>query len=381
MAGIVAVAVVSAGAFDLSTPHPSPGTTVLGLVSALALVGRSVAPRLTLAVVAVLGVLPTLVVGSTPDLYASFVPVLAAVYAVAARCPTRQTALVPAVAVTVVVVFRARVPAFETVSQVVFTGSGLVLAYAAGRTTRLLRHRADVEAARADLMDRERELQAREAVVAERERIARELHDVIAHDVAVMVISAGATERLLPDRSGPVAQSLAQIQSSGRKAIDELHLLLGMLRDDDQALVVPPGLHALGPLVEEVSRVGLPVRLEVVGAARDVGAALDVSAYRLVQEALTNVLKHAGGSHTRVVVEYGATAMTISVEDDGDGSRPGPTDPSSSDPVSPSLASSGRGLVGMRERVRLFGGSLAAGATPAGGWAVTAVLPIPEASR
>ena len=342
--GAIAASVAASGAADLSTPRPTAVVTVFGLLSAVALLARTRRPVDTLVVVTVLGLAPTLVAGTYPDFYSSFVPALAAVYAVAVRGTTRQAALVPVTGVIELVCFAARVPSFMTPAQFIFITVGLTLAFAAGRTMRALRQRVDLESARADLLEREQNLLAREAVVAERERIARELHDVIAHDVSVMVVHAGAAQRLLPDRAGPAAQSLSQIQTSGRKAIDELHLLLGMLREDHHGLLTQPGLHAVTELIDELVRVGLPVSLEVSGSVRDVGEALDVSAYRLVQEALTNVLKHAPGSRTFVAVDYGRTTLTLTVVDDGSGD--GPT---------PDLASSGHGLVGMRERVRMFG--------------------------
>lgn len=367
----VATAVLANSVADLATPRVSGLATVFGLVSAAALLARTRCPLPTLFVVMGCGLVPTLVAGTYPDFYASFVPSLAVFYAVGVRCSTRQAALVPIVGVVVLASFAVRVPAFWTPSQAVYVPTGLGLAFAAGRTMRLLRYRVDVESARAGLMERERDVQAREAVLAERERIARELHDIIAHDVAVMVVQAGAAERLIPDRSGDVGKTLAQIQSSGRKAIDELHLLLGMLRDKDQALVVAPGLHAVAPLIGELTHMGLPVSLNITGTVRDLGEALDLSAYRVVQESLTNVLKHSAGSRTRVAVEYGRAQLTIRVIDDGDGSV---------DRAAAGLASSGHGLIGMQERVRLFGGTFNASARPTGGWAVTAVLPIPSAA-
>lgn len=367
----VAVGIVANGLAHLATPPVSVLATTFGLLAAVALLARSRLPGAALVAVMVCSLVPTLVAGTFPDFYASFVPTLAVFYAVAVRGSARQAALVPVVGTVVLVSFAVRVPAFRTPSEAVYAVVGLGLAFTAGRTMRMLRHRADLEAARADLMERERDVRAREAVLAERERIARELHDVIAHDIAVMVVQAGAAQRLLPQRAGDVADSLAHIQSSGRKAIDELHLLLGMLRDEERALVVAPGLHALAPLIDELAGVGLPVTLDVSGTVREVGVALETSAYRVVQESLTNVLKHATGSHAHVSVDYGSADLTIRVVNDARGAG---------NAVASSLQSSGLGLVGMRERVRVFGGTFVAGDRPTGGWAVTAVLPIPTAS-
>ena len=361
----IGAAVAASAALSLSNPHPTATVTFCGLAACVVLLGRSRQPIPTLLLVSVLAVLPTLLTATFPDFYASFATSLAAIYAVAVRCSTRQSAVVPIVGAGILVCFAARVPSFLTAAQLLYTVTGIVLAFGAGRTMRLLRTRADVESARADLLVREHDVQAREAVAAERERIARELHDVIAHDVAVMVVQAGAAERVLHVDSNQVGDSLAQIQSSGRKAIDELHLLLGMLREDEQALVIRPGLSGVDTLVDELTSAGLHVSLEVRGEVRDLSEALDVSAYRVVQEGLTNVLKHAPGSTTRVLIDYGNNAVTIAVADDGDGRS-----------VAADLPASGHGLAGMRERVRLFGGTLAAGARPLGGWEITATLPI-----
>ncbi len=359
----------------LSTPRPTALVTAFGVASAVALLERTRHPRATLLVVSACGVLPTLAVAAYPDFYASFVPALVAIYSVAVGCSPRESAIVPVVGVGIIVTFGARVPSFLSAGQLVYTVTGVVLAYAAGRTMRLLRHRADIEAARAEVLTREQEVLAREAVAAERERIARELHDVVAHDVAVMIVHAGAAERVLAQRPEQVAESLAQIQASGRKAVEELHLLLGMLNEPEPALRPRPGLHGVGRLVDELVGAGQPVSLAVTGQVRDIGDALDVSAYRLVQEALTNVLKHAPGSRTRIAVDYGLSVLTIAVVDEGSGAAEG------AEGVGARLPSSGRGIAGMTERARLFGGTLTAGSRPAGGWAVRATLPIPSASR
>lgn len=366
----VATGVVASAALALSTPKPTGLVIACGMVSAVALLGRTRAPVATLLIVSICGAIPTVVAATYPDFYASFVPQLVAIYSIACIGSTRQTALVPVLGIATLVTFRGRVPSFMTVSQFVFIVAGLSLAFGAGHTMRLLRTRADVEAARADLMVREHDLQAREAVATERERIARELHDVVAHDVAVMVVHAGAAERVLANQPDRVAESLTQIQVSGRKAIDELHLLLGMLRDADTELVSRTGLDKLPELVDELARAGLRVSLQVSGEVQDVGDAIDQSAYRVVQEALTNVLKHAPGSCTRIDVDYGTTSLRIAVIDDGDGET-----------APPDLPTSGHGIAGMRERVRVFGGTLTTGARQPRGWAVTAELPISAASQ
>ncbi len=367
--GIPLALVVLEAVTTFQPPHPSVVTTVLGVIGCVALIGRRTRPVAVLAVLALCSLVPTLGLGHEPDLYGSFIPSMIAIYAVAAYRPMRYLYVIAGFTVLVLGGFAVRAPDFRSASQVVFNALAIVLATVIGRVLQHLRSRADTATARASLLERENNLQAREAVVAERERIARELHDVIAHDVSLMVIQAGAAQRVMRDHPDEASEALSQIQDSGRRAVDELYLLLGMLRDDGQDLAPQRGLSAVEELVGAVRQSGIPIELLITGERRDLGNALEVSAYRLVQEALTNVLKHACGSHTRVELTYEPAQLTLRVADEGDG--PTPTSAS----ASPS-ASGGHGLLGMRERVRMFGGSFDAGRRPGGGWLITAVLPV-----
>jgi signal transduction histidine kinase len=217
---------------------------------------------------------------------------------------------------------------------------------------------------RAELAEREREVAAREAVVEERARIARELHDVVAHNVSMMVVQAGAERRVVDDANGSTREVLQTIEQIGRSALTEMRRLLGMLRSDaDDPLAPQPGLDDLPTLVGQVREAGLPVELHVDGERRELPVGIELSAYRIVQEALTNALKHAGKAHASVRVRYGADSLELEIVDDGAGARA---------PV----ASGGHGLVGMRERVALYGGRLDAGRRPSGGFAVRVLLPI-----
>ena len=217
---------------------------------------------------------------------------------------------------------------------------------------------------RLELAERERDLAAREAVAAERARVARELHDVVAHSVSVMVIQAQAGPRLLadPERARGVFDS---IEATGKEALTELRRLLGILREaDEQADRGPqPGLDALPMLVEQVRKAGLPVDVRVEGEPRPLPAGVDLSAYRIIQEALTNALKHAGRAEAEVRLRYGAAALELEVVDNG----------SASSALAPG---SGHGLTGMRERVALYGGALQAGVRNGHGFAVRASLPL-----
>jgi signal transduction histidine kinase len=218
---------------------------------------------------------------------------------------------------------------------------------------------------RAERAERERETAARAAVAEERARIARELHDVVAHSVSVMTLQAGAVRRLLRADQMREREALDAVERTGREALVELRRLLGVLRGPDaQAELAPqPGLAELQALVARTEAAGLPVDLRIEGDAAPLPAGVDLSAYRIVQEALTNSLKHADAARAEVAVRYRPDAIDIEVSDDGRG------------PVSAN--GGGQGLVGMRERAALYGGELSAGAREGGGFVVRARLPLP----
>lgn len=217
---------------------------------------------------------------------------------------------------------------------------------------------------RADVAERERDLAAREAVVEERARIARELHDAIAHNVSMMVVQAGAERRVLDDSQSSTREVLATVEQIGRGALTEMRRLVGMLRSDAGDPLAPqPGLADLPTLVTQVREAGLPVELSVEGERRDLPIGIELSAYRIVQEALTNALKHAGNARASVRVRYGANSLELEIADDGAG-------------ATQAVAGGGHGLVGMRERVALYGGRFEAGRRPSGGFAVRVLLPV-----
>ena len=323
--GIPLTLVVLNAVMTLQPPHPSVLTTVLGVIGCLALSWRRTRPVEVLGVLVVTSLIPTLGLGKEPDFYASFVPSMLAIYSVAAYRPIRYVYLVAAFCLSASSAdSRSAVRSPYARTKLVFNVLGIVLAVVAGRLMQRSRTRADTASARASLLEREQDLQAREAVVAERERIARELHDVIAHDVSLMVIQAGAAQRVTSDLPAEASEALSLIQDSGRRAVDELYLLLGMLRDDGQTLAPQRGLAAVEELVDEVRRAGVPIELRITGERRELGSALEVSAYRVVQEALTNVLKHARGSKTLVELAYDPAQLTVRVADEGNGSSASP---------------------------------------------------------
>jgi signal transduction histidine kinase len=216
---------------------------------------------------------------------------------------------------------------------------------------------------RARLAERERDVAAREAVVEERARIARELHDVVAHHVSMIVLQAGAERHSLSDQQEPTREVLGTIERTGRGALTEMRRLLKMLRDEESDPLAPqPRLGDLPLLVSQVRDAGLPVELEIDGDPRELPVGLELSAYRIVQEALTNALKHAGDAAATVRVRYRDDAIELEVVDDGGGR------------ISPE-SGGGHGLVGMRERVSLYGGQFEARRRAEGGYLVRALLP------
>jgi signal transduction histidine kinase len=215
---------------------------------------------------------------------------------------------------------------------------------------------------RVRLAERERDVAAREAVVDERARIARELHDAIAHNVSMMVVQAGAERRVVED--GSTHEVLETIERIGRGALTEMRRLVGMLRSDTPDTLAPqPGLDDLPLLVAQVRDAGLTAELHVEGERRELPVGIELSAYRIVQEALTNALKHAGEARASVHVRYGADSLELEIVDDGAG-------------AAAPVASGGHGLVGMRERVALYGGRFDAGRRAGGGFSVRVLLPI-----
>jgi signal transduction histidine kinase len=228
-------------------------------------------------------------------------------------------------------------------------------------------HAAELED-RAARLEREREDKARQAVVQERLRIARELHDVVAHSVSVIGVQAGAARLVLDTDPHPTRAraAVAAIEATANQAMAELRRALGILRATDPsgvALAPLPGLGQLPALLDQLQRAGLPVELRVTGTPRPLPASIDLSLYRIVQEALTNTLKHAAAAHAEVVVGYRAHDITVEVSDDGRGPPPS------------AAPAPGAGTIGMRERVALFGGELWVGPRAQGGYAVGVCLP------
>jgi signal transduction histidine kinase len=238
------------------------------------------------------------------------------------------------------------------------------------------RRRASDSQARMLRLQAEHEAATRRAIELEHIRIAGELHDVVTHNVSVMVVQAGAARKVLSASPGEATEALLAVEASGRAALAELRHLLGLLAPAGEpgagaaevSLTPAPGLGQLHPLIGRVSAAGLPVTLDVGGSPQELPPGLDLAAYRVVQEGLTNVMRHGGSARTSVRLDYRPDELLIEVADEGAadpgpaGGHPGP--------------GTGRGLLGLRERVALYGGSLDAGPRPGGGWRIAACLPL-----
>ncbi len=239
----------------------------------------------------------------------------------------------------------------------------LAAAYGVGFALRGQRIQSNLLAHRAERLEREREQKARLAVAEERVRIARELHDIVAHAISVIVVQAQAGERVLEGEQASAREALGSIETTGRQALVEMRRLLGILRKEDRelALAPRPSLAYLDVLAEGVREAGLPVELHFEGEVKQLPPGVDLSAYRIVQEALTNSLKHAGPASAQVVVRYRPGEVEIEISDDGRGAVDGRV--------------GGHGLVGMRERAALVGGTVESGSNGGRGYTVRARLP------
>jgi len=354
----VAIVVVGVVGFALREPPPNEPPPALGyalvIVAAGSLAWRRRFPLIVLVIVAAAAS-----IGSLLGYWPEFVLVLwIAVYSAAANTErdSLTRVLAPVAVITSVAIGLGErggrgLNWVDVLSDLVVTfGVPLVL----GRMTFNRRRR----------VLRDRELATREAVAAERAAIARELHDVVAHHMSVMVVQAGAARAVGESDPAAASDALRQIETSGRTGLAEMRRLLGILKaeGDGDGRAPQPGLADLGELLDSMRATGLAVEAVVEGSTRPLPPGVDLSAYRIVQEALTNALRHAGGASARVLVRYEPAALELEIADDGLGPPDGPS-------------TQGQGLIGMRERAQLFGGAFEAGPRPGGGFLVRARLP------
>jgi signal transduction histidine kinase len=363
-----AVALMTAGALEIvteSVENAGSGAILASLlVAAVALLVRSRWPLLCLGVlVCLVAVIGTAVTASL------VVALLLAFSTVGRRCSHRWSTAAALTAVGLLVV-QASVGPVPSDAVVLLLAAGA--AWAAGRLLRREERRSQELDALATALAAERDARAQEAVRVERTRIARELHDAVAHSVSVMtLLTAGVRRQLAADPERvPEHDVLLKAERLGREAVEELHRAVGVMRSDAAATDVAPlspqpRLADIDELASGVRAAGLPVEVHVTGRTRLLPAGVELTAYRLIQEALTNSLKHAGPASATVDIDYEATRLSVVVTDDGDGP--------------PETSIPGHGLIGMRERVALYGGEVTTGRGPVGGFAVRAVLPVARA--
>lgn len=363
---VLAVAMATASL----TTATDAGTVFFALLSTVPLALRRIRPITVFWIV-----LASIVFAGNNANVVTFIAVVLAAYSAVVHSRSRAAAVfsVLLAGVTVTAIFPDTTPPLPGRFTALLVFIPVVLV---GSSIHGWRSQADDSRARLQTIQAEHEAATVRALVTERTRIAAELHDVVTHSVSVMVVQAGAARRVMAASPGEATAALLAVEATGRAAMIELQHLLGLLSPvdgmdlRDAGLLQPqPGLDQLRPLIDRVSAAGLPVRLIVTGEPGALQPGVGLAAYRVVQEAITNVLKHAGQAPTTVRLDYRPHELFIDVSDDG----PRVTSRQSS---LAAAAGSGRGLVGLRERVLMYGGEFDAGPRPAGGWRVTARLPV-----
>jgi signal transduction histidine kinase len=371
----IALVVAVLLASELATSTAVDGPVALNLVVLLPAAGALAwrrRPLVAIAGVSISYVISGAALTDIEDLSTTLVPPLVAAYAAGRyAADLRSPAALLAATVAAVNLLHGGRTADDWIFPLVAFGAALL----AGRA---LRTRALVAAQLAERTERlaaEQDLRAAEAALAERRRIARELHDVIAHTLSVMVVQAGGARRVLDRDADRAGQALETVEATGREALDELRRMLGFVTDSGLVVLAPtepqPTLADLASLTRRAGAAGLPTSYEEIGPRRPDRASLpagaEIAAYRIVQESLTNALKHAGpGATASVTARWTDTAFMVEICDDGAG-------------AGTRLPSGGHGLIGMRERVALYGGELEAGPRRPGGFRVAATLPLAAA--
>ena len=362
----LAVALAAAAELELVGLSLTARETVVNALTlpfmTLPLAFRRRAPTACLLIIVAAGRLQPLVGGTFRN--GGTVPILAlllAMYSVAAGQDMRRALLGGGIALAVL----ATTPPIS-LNDLIYRLVLVSVPWALGRVVRDRQGRADGLEVKARGIQSEQDARIRAATTEERTRIARELHDVVAHSVGVIVLQASGAQKVLDDKPQRAREALHSIEVTGRQALEEMHRILGILRTDaeGESLSPQPNLRQLEALSEQIRQGGLPVEVIVEGAVRQLPPGIELAAYRIVQEALTNALKHAGKAKASVLIRYRDHDLELEVTDDGHG-------------VGGAVANStGHGLVGMKERVGLYGGSLTVGAVPGGGYSVRATLPV-----
>jgi signal transduction histidine kinase len=358
---LIAAALAALFCAEIATESHFAGDRAISFPAALAfcaaLAWRRRAPLAALALAAVIVELSNLAAPALAETGAFLVGILLAIYSVGRYA--RGYAEIAGVALIVAAIPAA---AIEPGDPTTFSDVAFFVVFFGGPwiVGRFVRHRAERER----VLVAERDVRAQEAVAEERTRIARELHDVVAHAISLIVLQARGGRRMLSDEPDETRRALDVIEHAGEQALGEMRRLLGLLRDDEPELTLapPPSLRRIDELVAGTRASGLPVEVVIEGEPVELPPGVDVSAYRIVQEALTNALKHAGPAHAQVTITYARDAVDLAIVDDG--------------PGVPSANGGGYGLAGMRERVAVYGGRLESGARPEGGYALRVRLPL-----
>jgi signal transduction histidine kinase len=349
-----------------------PVTVAGALLFAASVAWRRAAPRFMAGLAAVTFAVSALLGGELTTTLSMVFAAMLVSFSIGLHLPDPRSVIAAAgfLAATWIDIVAAPDAEYEPASDIAFTGVIVVAGpWFAGRALRGWRERAGELEALTESLREEREHRARAAVLDERARIAREMHDVVAHSVSLMVVQAGGARRMLDEDPEESRAALESIETAGRLALQELRRSLGMLRSESAepaALAPQPGTAQIAELVERTRASGLPVELRVEGVARPVPPGIDLAAYRIVQEALTNAVKHAGPARASVGLRWSAEALELSVTDDG---RP---------ENGAAEAGGGHGLIGMRERVAAYGGTFSAGAGVGGGYEMRARIPLGE---
>ena len=350
------------------TVHPRPLAAAALLVMTVPLLWRRSHPQLV-AAVAVGGLICVSLAWDLMDNFVSpFGALLVAIYSCAAYSSFRAAVVV--YGGTVGFILAGTFADGRPLGDLLWVASIVTGVWAAGRGVNLRQQRVTALADHAVALEHERDAKARAAVAEERVRIARELHDVVAHGISVIVLQARGGRKVVDPRESEAREAFEEIETTAQQALTEMRRLLGMLRrqDEELALGPQPSLANLDSLAASIRDAGLPVDVVVKGRVDRLPPAVDLSAYRLVQEGLTNALKHAGPAHARVFVSCSSDEVEVEVTDDGRGVNGN------------GMSTGGHGLTGMRERVAMLGGRIDVGPAAAGGFALRARLPLDGAS-
>jgi signal transduction histidine kinase len=345
---------------------------VLLLLQTLPIAVRSVAPlaALTVSVSAISAHIALGYEGIPAGTFAGLV----ILYSAASLTDARQGALAALMTFAGITIYFTTDRGNPSLAAAISTYATYAVGWGLGTYARSRREYTNVVEERASLLEREREVRAREAVADERARIARELHDIVGHALNLIVIQSGGAQRVFDSKPDLARDSLVSIESTSRQALVDMERMLEMLRDAQppgEELGPQPGLGDVDRLATQVTEAGLPVSVSVEGTPVTLAPSIDLSAYRIIQEALTNALKHAGPAQASVTVRYAPHELQLEITDDGRGAAR----------VRSDSDRGGRGLIGMKERVAVFGGELSVGPRPEGGYRVHVRLPIGGASE